>query len=99
MANYLAFNIRDFFKPAVLVPNVSTIVSVLARTTYIVAALVFLAMLIKGAYQFIMAGGNAENYKSAQSQMKTAILGIVIIVISYAVIKLLGQILNIYIPI
>lgn len=63
------------------------------------AAFVLLVMLLYGGYLRITAGDNPENVTKAQRTMTYAILGLVIIIISFAVVRLITAIFNIASPI
>lgn len=62
------------------------------------AAIIFLFMLIWGGYTILTAGGNPENIKKAQKIFQFSILGLVIIVVSYLLVKILGVIFKINFP-
>ena len=99
MLTLVAVNITDVFKPARLVPNISALLKVLVPLVYILASIIFIFILAVGAFQFTTAGGSSENYKSAQNKIKAGILGIIVIAASYALVKVIGFILNADIPI
>jgi magnesium-transporting ATPase (P-type) len=50
---------------------------------------IFLALIVVSGYQWMTAGGNEEQVKKAQSRMKNAVIGLVIVLISWAVVLFL----------
>ena len=46
-------------------------------------AVIFLALIIIGGYKWMMAGGNEDKIKDAKSQMKSAVIGLFIVMASY----------------
>ncbi len=62
------------------------------------AGLLFLVMLVYGAFMYLQSGGKAENIKKAQSTLTFAIIGFVIVLCSYLIIKLIGVIFQIQMP-
>ena len=99
MSDYLAVAITDYFKPARLVPNISSLLKVLVPLVYALAVIVFIIILATGALQFTTAGGDSNMYKAAQDKIKAGVLGIIVIGISYALVKVIGFILNADVPI
>ena|SRR3990172_2850903 len=63
------------------------------------AALLLLVMLLYGGFNWIKAGGNPENLGKAQKTMTFAILGLIIVVLSFLFVKLISIIFNIAAPI
>jgi hypothetical protein len=59
------------------------------------AALIFLVMLLWGAYTILTAGGNAENVKKAQKMVTTSIIGLIIVISAYLIVKLVAFVLQV----
>ncbi|MFA6304631.1 MAG: hypothetical protein WCV73_04385 [Patescibacteria group bacterium] len=57
-------------------------------------ALFFLIMILYSGYQWMSAGGNDETIEQAKSRMKNAILGFVVIMISYSLALLVISFFN-----
>lgn len=66
--------------------NLSVILTGITRVLLIVAGLVAFIYLIIGGYQYVTAGGNAEQAQAARTTILNAIIGLVIILGSYALI-------------
>lgn len=77
----------------------STIISAVVGTLTVFAGLAFLIYFIVGALTWTASGGQAEQLSKAKSQMGTAIVGLIVVIltipITYIVSKLTGlDILN-----
>ncbi len=73
----------------------STILNVIVPLLTTVAAFVFLAMFFIGAFTIITAAGNPERIKQAQKTITFAVIGLVIIIASFLIVRLIATILNI----
>lgn len=58
-------------------------------------ALLFLVSLLYAAYTFMTSGGNAENIKKAQKIATYSIMGLILLIVSFVVVKLIGVIFNV----
>jgi amino acid transporter len=54
-------------------------------------AVLFVVLIIVSGYQWMTAGGNEEQVKKAQSRIKNAIIGLIIIVAAYAITAFVFQ--------
>ncbi|MFA5420946.1 MAG: pilin [Patescibacteria group bacterium] len=54
-------------------------------------AILFVILIIISGYQWMTAGGNEEQVKKAQSRMKNAIIGLVIVILAYAITAFVFQ--------
>jgi type IV secretory pathway VirB2 component (pilin) len=64
-----------------------TLITNIVQVLLIVAGLVAFVYLIIGGYQYITAGGNADQATAARSTILNAIIGIVIVFASYAILS------------
>lgn len=48
-------------------------------------AIIFIVLMIVSGYQWMTAGGNEEQVKKAQGRIKNAIIGLVIVILAYAI--------------
>lgn len=55
------------------------------------AALVFLVMLLMGAYRWLTGGDNPELIKKAQQTIVYSMIGLVIVIISFLVVQVIGR--------
>ncbi len=58
---------------------------------YSIAAIVLLFMLLWGAFEWMTSGGDKEKLSSAQKRIMSAIIGIILFAVAFAVIAVLGQ--------
>ena len=75
-------------EPNIVLQNAITIV-------FILAGLAVLIMLIWGAFQWILSGGEKEKVEEARKRIMSAIVGIVILALAFLIVKVLGRLLNI----
>lgn len=96
MYTLLAFNIADpkIFPPATLF-SVGSVLNFVIPFISFGAALVFLGMMLLGAFQWITAGDNAENVGKAQKTIMFAIFGMLFVFLSYAGMKIITSLLGI----
>lgn len=78
--------------------TIANLVNIFLPLLIIGAALLLLVMLLYGGFLWITAGGTSENLSKAQKTMTFAILGLVVVVISFVVVKLITLIFNISAP-
>jgi len=85
-------------KPPGMIPDIPTLVNFLVPLLFIGAAIIFLFTLLYGAFMVITAEGNPENIKKAQKLLTYAVIGLVIVVLSYFIVSLIKTLLNISTP-
>ena len=79
--------------PAAKITNISQIVNLALPLAMTGAGLIFLVITLKAAFDILTHGDNPDALKKAYSSIANAVLGLIIVVGSYLVIKLLGVIL------
>jgi len=97
LAQINATTLPSMFGPAKF-NNVGMFVNLLLPLLMLGGAIVFLIMLMYGAYSWITSGGEAKNMEKTQKIFTYAILGLLIIVMSYFAVKLIGTLLHIQTP-
>lgn len=104
----LALDIKDVFgtisPPPQLSPfiarggqgagGISLFLNNLIILIYVIASIIFVFMIIWGAVEWIMSGGNKESYTNAKNRIVHAIIGIVLLAISFAILSLIGSFLG-----
>jgi len=65
--------------------NLITIIVWIINFSLKLLGVLFLGLLIMSGYQWMTAGGNEEQVTKAQSRMKNAIIGLVIVLMSWAI--------------
>lgn len=85
------------FAPAIF-SNLGSILNLIIPLLLAGAGLLFMVMFIFAGFQYISGGGNAEKLKKATDNLKNSAFGLVIIIISYFLVKLISSVLNINTP-
>lgn len=85
--------------PTARFSSINTLLGIIVPTVTIIAAVVFGAMLMSAGYKIITAGGETEKIQSAQQTATYAVLGILVIVLAYLIVRLLAYIFQIEVPI
>ncbi len=62
---------------------------------FAIGAMAFIIMIIWGAVSWILSGGDKEKVSNARKRITTSIVGLVLLSLSFVIIVVLGQILNI----
>jgi sulfite exporter TauE/SafE len=70
-------------------------VSQLWKTSVIVGGLAFLLYALIGGLNMIMAGGDAKKVETAQKHLTNGLIGLIILVGSYAIMALISDVLQI----
>ncbi len=78
--------------------NLASVLSLIIPLLTLGGAIIFLAMLLFGGFTIITAGGNQENIAKARKIITFAVIGLVIVISSFLIIKLIGVVLNISLP-
>lgn len=63
--------------------------SVLLKNIFTFAGLIFFFVLIFAGLQYILSGGNKENLQKAGASITNALLGLIIVFVSYWIIKII----------
>lgn len=81
-----------------LLPNYGEDVTFFSKLTrsliglaFVMAVIIFIFIVIIGAIQWITSGGDKGAVQSAQGKITNAIIGLVILLASYAIIKVIGD--------
>lgn len=98
--NVYAVDISDpANNPIAKFANIGAILNIIIPLMTLGAGLVFLAMLIVGSFNYLTSGGSPENIKKAQGTLFSAVLGLIIVICAYLIVKTIDTIFNIGIPI
>jgi len=71
--------------------SIPKMIPALINLVIIVAVVLFLFSLLLGGIKFILSGGNKENTEEAGRQVVNAIIGLVIVFSTWAIISILEQ--------
>jgi hypothetical protein len=97
-----AYAVVDFGKEAVnpvaKFDSITKFVNLMIPIMMIGGGLLTLSMLLLGAYRYITSDGNAEKITKAQNVMWYAVLGLVLVVASFIITKIIGFVLKVDMP-
>jgi len=77
------------------VANLGELVSGLVTAAIVLAAVIALIFLVWGGIQWLTSGGDKANTEKAQQRITNAIIGLAIVVASWAIIQLIAGFFNI----
>ena len=75
--------------------NLSDVVNKIITLLIPLAGIILLLVLIWGGYDYLMSQGQPEKLKSAQAKITTGIIGFVLLIASYVIVKLITTIFGI----
>ncbi len=81
--------------PDVGYSNISDFLNASIRLIFIVALLIALVMLIWGAVEWILSGGNKELLEKARGRIIHALVGLAILAVAFAIVQLAGRFLGV----
>ncbi len=76
-------------------PDIGSIINELLKYVFVLAGLVLFILLIVGGFGLLTSGGNPDKMKAAQGKITSAVIGFVIIFISYWLMRILEIIFGI----
>ena len=85
---------QDIFAPARFT-TIGSLLSIVLSITMLVAGFTFIGVLVWASFRVIQAKGDKKNLEDAQRMFKYAVMGIIIISVSYLLTKILGVIGNV----
>jgi hypothetical protein len=74
---------------------IAELIGKLLNLAFMVGGLILIIMIIVSGIQWMLAGGDKQAIASAQGRLASAIIGFVILASTYAVVSLVGHILNV----
>ncbi len=84
--------------PAAKFANLGVILNLLLPLAMLIGVGFFFIMIIRAAFTVLTGEGKPENMAKAQKILLFAFLGLIVVLISFAFIKLLGVLFNIPLP-
>ena len=75
--------------------KISDVISALLPYVFVLAGLILFGFLIFGGFELLTSAGNPEKVKSAQGKITNAIVGFIIIFLSYWIVQILEIIFGI----
>lgn len=78
--------------------DIGTFISNIITLAFIVALIVVLIMLIWGAFEWIVSGGDKEAVGKARGRIINALIGLAVLAVAFALFRFAGQFLGFNIP-
>lgn len=69
------------------------LVTIILQIALLIVGSIAVAFLVYGGYRYLMSGGNEEATEAAKKIITNAILGLVIVILSFAIITIIARIL------
>jgi len=89
-------DIQSLAFPDFQITSVGDLISKLLKDyIYYIAAIILLVYLIMGGIQLMLSRGDPKAMQSAQGKITNALIGFVIVIFAYVIVKLIGQIFGI----
>ncbi len=76
----------------------ASILNLLIPLTTLAGSAIFLIMMLWGGITILTAGGNKERFDTGRKTLTYAVFGLAIVFVAYLVVKLIGYVLNIPVP-
>ncbi|OGK20366.1 hypothetical protein A3C98_05460 [Candidatus Roizmanbacteria bacterium RIFCSPHIGHO2_02_FULL_37_15] len=76
-------------------PSIKTVADLVNRIVQFLiplAALILLLVFIWGGYDYMMSQGSPEKLKSAQAKLTTGIIGFILLLLAFIIVRLISQI-------
>jgi heme O synthase-like polyprenyltransferase len=89
---------NETINPIAKFSDIGSLVNPLISLFVILISLVFVFIMLSGAYTFMTAGGDAEKVKQAQKTFKYALIGLIVVLVSFLIVKLIERFLGIDLP-
>lgn len=89
-----AFTINQNSFPAAKIDNIGKIVNLALPLMMTGAGLIFLFITLNAAFSILRNGDNPDALKKAYASITTAVLGLVIVIVSFLAIQILGVVLK-----
>ncbi len=89
---------KESVNPLAKFSNFASIINVVVSLFIILASIAFVFVMLSGAYTYMTSGGDAEKVKQAQKTFKFAIIGLIVVLISFLIVKLIEVIFAINLP-
>jgi hypothetical protein len=89
-----ALTIDENIFPAAKFSNIGILLNVALPLVMAGAGLIFLAMMLMGAFNIISHGDNPEALKKAYSTMTYSVIGLIIVIASFLAVRVIGSIIG-----
>lgn len=69
--------------------NVGLLVSILLNNAIVIAGVIFLFLIVLAGYNMLSAAGNPQKYQQAMQIITSAVIGFILVIASYLIVKLI----------
>ncbi len=90
MAQNIVISGQTITGPLVGINNIGDLINKLMQFLIPLAAIILLLVFIWAGYDYMMSQGNPEKVKSAQAKLTTGLLGIILLAVSYMVVRFIS---------
>ena len=76
-------------------PSVDSLGKIITKTLSFImpmAGIILLFVLISGGYDYMMSQGNADKMKSAQAKITSGIIGFILLIVSFLIVRVIAMI-------
>lgn len=88
-----------YFPPAAYFTDIGSLLNIIIPALVMIAALIFLAMLIFASFKILTSAGDPDKVAEGRNTATFAVIGLVIIAVSFLVVRVIGYVLGIDLPI
>lgn len=93
LAQKVTINNQTINGPLIGINDLGGLVSKVVNTFLIpLAGIILFLVLIWGGYDFIISRGNPEKVKSARAKITTGLIGFILLIVSYLIVRLLSEV-------
>jgi hypothetical protein len=85
---------QEFTGPLEGIDSIASVINIVLPFIYALAGLLLFLYLAWGGYDFLMSQGSPEKVKSGQAKITAAIIGFILLVLSYLIVKVLSLVLG-----
>ena len=73
----------------------STLITNVINIIFVISAIAIVVMVLWGAFEWIISGGNKEKLSGAQKRITTALIGAAVLALSFVVLRVVGEVFQI----
>lgn len=73
-------------------PTLSDVINQVMRFVYPAALLLVFVYFLWGGYDFLLSGGNPEKVKMGKGKITSAVVGFILLILSYVLVRIIGSI-------
>lgn len=95
MKPVLAINIKDQFEPAQKFDNLGSLINLIVTNIFVLAGIILFIGVIAGGFIIMTKGANPDEMHKGQQLLSSCLIGIVLIFVSYFIVKVVLQVLGI----